>query len=190
MSSHRIIRNFTLRKRSILKRTDPSRLVMRLCENCNHLKKKCRVNTESDKCIECIRLKRKCDLIFSMIAWKRVKNERDRVFNELKTVYWQMQKMMTEITRLQIQFEFLEKKEQTMIERKFRNIAKLEENEKRFNESTLNDFLFDVFFERIKISSDFDWLNSSIETVAEASDSSWNFPLILKCSRYVRNLFT
>ena len=43
-----------------------------------------------------------------------------------------------------------------MIERKFRNIAKLEKNEKRFNESTLNDFLFDVFFERIKIFSKFD----------------------------------
>ena len=43
-----------------------------------------------------------------------------------------------------------------MIERKFRNIAKLEENEKKFNESTLNDFFFDVFFERIEVLSDFD----------------------------------
>ena len=64
--------------------------------------------------------------------------------------------MMTKIIRLQIQFEFLEKKKQTMIERKFRNIAKLEKNERKFNELTLNDFLFDVFFERIKIFSDFD----------------------------------
>ena len=59
-----------------------------------------------------------------------------------------------------------------MIEREFRNIAKLEKNEKRFNESTLNDFLFDVFFERIEISSDFDWLNFSVETVAEAFNNS------------------
>ena len=87
MFSHRIIRNFILRKRSILKRVGSSRLVMRSCENCNHLKKKCRVSTESDKCIECIRLRRKCDLTFSMIAWKRVKNERDRVLSEFKAVH-------------------------------------------------------------------------------------------------------
>ena len=48
MSSRRIIRNLILRKRSILKRVDLDRFVMRFCENCNHLKKKCRVNTESN----------------------------------------------------------------------------------------------------------------------------------------------
>ena len=85
-----------------------------------------------------------------------MKNERDRVLSELKAAHRQMQKMMTKITRLQIQFEFLEKKKQTMIEREFRNIAELEKNERKFNESTLNDFFFDVFFERIKVSSDFD----------------------------------
>ena len=102
MSSRRIIRNFILRKRNILKRADSNRLVMRSCENYNHLKKKYRVNIESDKCIECIRLKRKCDLTFSMMTWKRVKNERDRVLNELKAVHRQMQKTMIKITRLQI----------------------------------------------------------------------------------------
>ena len=85
-----------------------------------------------------------------------MKNERDRVLNEFKTVHRQMQKIITKITRLQTQFEFLKKKKQTMIERKFRNIAELEKNEKKFSESTLNDFLFDVFFERIEIFSDFD----------------------------------
>ena len=85
-----------------------------------------------------------------------MKNERDRVLNELKAAHRQMQEMMIKITRLQIQFEFLEKKKQTMIEREFRNIAELEKNEKRFSESTLNDLLFDVFSERIKIFSEFD----------------------------------
>ena len=85
-----------------------------------------------------------------------MKNERDRVFNKLKIAHQQMQKIMIKITRLQIQFEFLEKKKQTMIEREFRNITKLKKDERKFSESTLNDFLFDVFFERIKIFSDFD----------------------------------
>ena len=84
-----------------------------------------------------------------------MKNERDRVLDELKTVHKQMQEMMIKITRLQIQFEFLEKKKQTMIEREFRNIAKLEKNKRRFIEFSINDFLFNVFFERFEIFSEF-----------------------------------
>ena len=45
-------------------RADSERLVMRLCENCNRLKKKCRGNTKSDRCIKCVRLDRKYDLAF------------------------------------------------------------------------------------------------------------------------------
>ena len=101
-----------------------------------------------------------------------------------------MQKTMIKAIHLQIQFQFLKIKKQFMIERKFRNITKLEKNEKKFNELTLNNFLFDVFFERIKIFSDLNWLNFSIKTVAEAFNSLWNFLLIFKCFRYVHNLFT
>ena len=77
-----------------------------------------------------------------------------------------------------------------MIENEFRNIAKLEKNEEKSSESTLNDLFFDVFFEQMKIFSELDWLNFFVETVAEAFNSSWNFSLILKCLQYVRNLFT
>ena len=77
-----------------------------------------------------------------------------------------------------------------MIEREFRNIVELEKDERKTSESSLNDLLFDASFEQIEISSNFDWLSFSTETVAEASDSSWDFSSILKCSRYVRNLFT
>ena len=68
-----------------------------------------------------------------------------------------------------------------MIEWKFWNIIELEKDERKTSESSLNDFLFDVFFKQIEISSDFDWLSFSTETVAEAFDSSWDFSLILKC---------
>ena len=92
-----------------------------------------------------------------------MKIERDRVLHDLLDAHrkmfeinTKMQKAMIKTTRLQIQFQFLKNKKQFMIEREFRNIAKLEENKKKFNESTLNDFLFDVFFERIEILSDFD----------------------------------
>ena len=77
-----------------------------------------------------------------------------------------------------------------MIEWKFQNIIKLEKEKIRISESLLNDLLFNMFFEQIEILSNFDWLSFSTEIVTEAFDSSWDFFLILKCSRYVCNLFT
>jgi len=67
-----------------------------------------------------------------------------------------MQKIFARATHLQNQFVFLKNKKQMMIEQKFQNIIKLEKNERKTSESLLNDFLFDVFFEQIEISSDFD----------------------------------
>ncbi len=77
-----------------------------------------------------------------------------------------------------------------MIEWKFQNIIKLKKDERKTSKSSLNDFLFDVFFKQIEISSDFNWLSFSTETVTEAFDSSWDFSSIFKCSWYVHNLFT
>ena len=190
MSSHRITKNSILRRRDFLERTDSERAVMRSCEHCSRLQKKCRVDNDFDRCIECVHLDRKCDLTFSMMKWKRVKAERDRVLDELLNAHKQMQEIFARATRLQNQFLFLKNKKQTMIEREFRNIVELEKNERKASESSLNDLLFDVFFEQVEISPDFDWLSFSTETVAEASDSSWDFPSIFKCPRYVRNLFT
>jgi len=67
-----------------------------------------------------------------------------------------MQEIFARATRLQNQFVFLKNKKQTMIERKFRNIVELEKDERKTSESSLNDLLFDVSFEQIEISSDFD----------------------------------
>ena len=72
----------------------------------------------------------------------------------------------------------------------FKTSSSLREDERKTSESSLNDLLFDVSFKQIEISSDFDWLSFSTETVTEVSDSSWDFSSILKCSWYVHNLFT
>ena len=124
------------------------------------------------------------------MKWKRIKTEHDHVLDELLNAHKQMQEIFAKAIHLQNQFVFLKNKKQTMIEREFQNIVELEKNERKISESSLNDLLFDVFFEQFEISSDFDWLNFSTETVAEASDSFWDFSSILKCSRYVHNLFT
>ncbi len=67
-----------------------------------------------------------------------------------------MQEIFARTTCLQNQFVFLENKKQTMIEREFRNIVELKKEERKTSESSLNDLLFDVSFEQIEISSDFD----------------------------------
>ncbi len=190
MSSHCIIKNFILRYKDFLERISSERAVMHSCKHCSHLQKKCHVDNEIDRCIECVHLDCKCNLTFSMMKWKRVKTECDRVLNELLNAHKQMQEMFARATCLQNQFMFLKNKKQTMIERKFWNIVELKKNERKISELLLNNLLFDMFFEQIELSSDFDWLSFSTETVTEAFDSSWDFSLIFKCSRYVHNLFT
>ena len=43
-----------------------------------------------------------------------------------------------------------------MIKQKFRNIVKLEKDERKTSELMLNDLFFNVFFEQIKLSLNFD----------------------------------
>ena len=159
---------------------------MRSCNNCSRLNKECRVGNESDRCVECVRLNRKCDLSFSAVEWKRVKSERDRVYQELLDSHRKVseansaiieasrlqQEAVAKATRLQTQFQFLESKEQKMIENEFRNIAELEEDERKSSEPTLDDLLFDVSSEQVEIPPVFDWMDFSAGTVAEASGSS------------------
>ena len=85
-----------------------------------------------------------------------MRNERERIYKELVTFYQTVSETIIKVTRLQAQLQLLEDKKQKIINRKFQNIAKFKKNERKFNESILNDLLFDVFFERFKISSNFD----------------------------------
>ena len=212
MPPHRTTKNSTLRQRGLLERTGPGRIVMRPCDNCSRLGKECRVGNESDKCIECVRLHRKCDLAFSAVEWKKIKNERDRIYKDLLDSHRRIneahaqagvvlreareareaareaaakaeataeakadalvQEAVARANRLQTQFQFLEDKEQGMVEREFRNIAELEEDERRSSEPTLDDLLFDVSSEQFEVPPNFGWLDSSVGTVAEASGSS------------------
>ena len=75
---------------------------------------------------------------------------------------------------------------------KLRNIDDLKMKKRISNIFIFNEFLIDVQFEKLEFFANFDdWVtNFFSETVAEASDSSWDFSLTLKCLRYVRNFFT
>ena len=134
----------------------PGSLAMRPCLGCSKLHKACRIGDDFDSCVECIRLDYDCDLSFSAAKWRRIRKERDRVFRELKKTFEKARDAATKAARLQKQFELLNEKERAMIEQKFHNIAELEEDEKQTSEPSLNDLLFDVFFEQIEIPSGFD----------------------------------
>ena len=182
MSFYCTIKNFILRRKDLLERTSSERTVVHSCKHCSCLQKKCHVDNEINRCIECVHLDRKCNLTFLMMKWKRVKTECNHILYELLNVHKQMQEIFAKVTYLQNQFVFLKNKKQTMIEWEFQNIVELKKDERKTSESLLNDLLFDMFFEQIEISSDFNWLSFSTETVTEVLNSSWDFSLILKCS--------
>ncbi len=110
MSFHRTIKNSISCCRDFLERTSSERAVMCFYEHCSHLQKKCRVDNEIDRCIECVHLDRKCNLTFSIMKWKRVKTECNHVLDELLNAHKQMQEIFARTTYLQNQFVFLKNK--------------------------------------------------------------------------------
>ena len=158
---------------------------MRLCNYCFNRFVKCHVDTDFDRCVECVHLGRKCDLIVSKTEWEQVCKKRAHLRAELSET-------LTKAAHLQKQQELIESHWKNMMQRKFKNIEEFEKNERRWTtESSISDLLLNVDFKQLEISSDFDWLSSFFaEIVEEASDSSWDFSLILKCSQYDHNLFT
>ena len=160
---------------------------MRFCKVCSSVcsSKKCKMNADFNKCVECIRLDKRCDLtFFDSVKWRRLKKKRERLRKEI-------QKSLSRQLRLQKQLDFLKREKRKMMKSELQNIFELKKKEQQeITAFFIDELLFNVFFEQFQIFSEFDWLNSSTETVAEASDSSWDFPLIFKCLQYVRNLFT
>ena len=143
-------------------------LAMRPCKACSsaYPPKECKVGAESDKCVECIRLSKRCDLApFDPARWRRLEKERERLRKEI-------QESLSRQIRLQKQLDFLEHEEREMVESELQNIPELEEEQHEANGPSVNDLLFDVSSEHFEVPSGFDWLGSSIETVAEASGSS------------------
>ena len=65
MSYNRIVKAFTARRHRLMNSVKMRELTSRSCKNYskNNIFKQCRVNTEYDKCIECQRLNRDCDLV-------------------------------------------------------------------------------------------------------------------------------
>jgi len=140
--------------------------VMRPCNHCSNRSVECRVGTGSDRCVECVRLGRKCDLAVSEAEWERVRKERARLRAELSET-------LAKAARLQKQQELIESRWEDMVRREFKDIEELEEDERRqMAESSISDLLLNVGSEQLEIPPDLDWLSGSFAGIAEEASGS------------------
>ncbi len=84
---------------------------------------KCHVDTDFDRCVECVHLDRKCDLIISETEWERVHKKWAHLHAELSET-------LTKAAHLQKQQELIESYWKNMMQREFKNIEELKKNER------------------------------------------------------------
>ena len=108
--------------------------------------KECKMNADFNKCVECIRLDKRCDLtFFDFVKWRRLEKKRKRLRKKI-------QKSLSRQLRLQKQLDFLKREKKKMMKFKFQNIFELKKKEQqRIVAFFIDELFFDVFFERFQI---------------------------------------
>ena len=99
---------FSLRKKDLFDALKLVSFVMRSCRNCAMSSKAYCVNDDFEKCVECVRFDRDCDLTISSTSIKRIYEKRMRLKKE-------MREARAKLSRLEKQLDFLENKEEEMI---------------------------------------------------------------------------
>ena len=96
---------------------------MRFCKSCSlsFVPKPCRIVKIFEKCVACVNSGRPCNLVsLDTVRWRKLKEKRKRLKIELKKSYAKQQRLFRQI-------DFVEKKQQVMVDGEFRNIEKLEQ---------------------------------------------------------------
>lgn len=130
---------------------------MRPCRNCAMSGKAYCVGNDSEKCVECVRSGRGCDLAISPASIKRIHGERMRLKKEVREA-------RAKLSRLEKQLDFLEDKEEEMIVTEWKNIGDLEMDEAHSTESVAKtpELLFDVSSEQFQLPTDWNWATASL----------------------------
>lgn len=125
---------------------------MRFCHNCSSFFDLCKIDFDSNKCIECVRKKRFCNLIFlNIVRWRRLKKQRKKFKTELKKAYAKQQRLFRQINHLK-------KKQRMIIKNELSNIVELKQKKAAFFAlPPALDPLIDVSFEAIVLSEN--WKN-------------------------------
>ena len=163
---HRVPSSF--RRRTLVNSFVPV-AVMRTCQNCEkaNTPEKCKVGGSSDRCVECARKARSCDLApFSPATWARVRRLREAKEKEVEET-------MARLQRLYREAGALKRREREIVKGELRNIEEVEVDEQAAGPST-NNFLFDLSSEQVELLMDFNWsgLVNTPGTVAAGSGSS------------------
>ena len=170
MPPSRVSKNSSFRRRKLLKTSGVGREVMRPCKNCAAGNRPCKVGESSDKCLECVRLGRKCDLSFSPAEYRRLKEKRDEARKAWKQACAEAAAANAKVLHLAQQYEQLEAREQEMVENEWRNIAELEEEE-HLNEFPTDSFPLDLSSEQVEFPSDWDTVLMSSAVVPSGTSS-------------------
>ena len=141
------------RKYSLLESLDIDALAMRPCSHCSRLMKACKVASESNKCLECVRLSYACDLApLDIDRYRRLEEQRKKLKAKLHAAIVRQQIEIVKQQRLIQQLEFVENEQQTMMDAKLQNIEELSQEERT---SLSSKFIIDVLFEQVTLSSVF-----------------------------------
>ncbi len=146
---HRLPAEF--RRRQLIHSFVPTNL-MRVCQNCDKARspEKCKVGGASNRCIECARKGRSCDLApFSPARWARIREQKEEKKKKADEALACFMRYNKEVSALK-------KQEREMVEGELKNIDEVEADE-RLAAINPDDFLFNVSSKQIEIPSDFDW---------------------------------
>ena len=100
----------------------------RPCLRCSQTSALCRVIEGNDKCLECIRSARPCDLAPIDIArWRRLEEQRRQLKDELEQSIAKQSRLLNQINQI-------ESTQQNMVETELRNIEALEKAEEQTHE--------------------------------------------------------
>ena len=135
---------FTQRRRKELNFLKINVYTMRFCHNCSSSSNLCRIDSDSNKCTECVRKGRSCDLTpLNTARWRRLKEQRKKLKAELKEAYAKQQRLLRQI-------DHLKEEQRMMMKSELNNIAELKQKKATFfTFLSVFDFFIDVFFEAI-----------------------------------------
>jgi len=92
---------------------------MRLCYQCVCLNKQCRVAKNFNKCVKCLRDDCLCNLVsLDIVRWRRFEKQRQKLKKELRKTNAKQQRLLR-------QLDYLEEKQQIIINNELKNLEKM-----------------------------------------------------------------
>ena len=124
------VKSLSQRRSQLLSLLGRGSLAMRSCKTYLSSGNPYRVAAGSEKCIECIRLTKHCDLAsLDAARFRRLQSQREKLRQEYKELYAKQQELLAKQQRLLRQLDFVESEQNKMVDSELRNINGLEKEE-------------------------------------------------------------